>query len=37
MRKSKLGKRGTFVQINHWPSLELRRSASDWGWSACNE
>jgi hypothetical protein len=36
MRKTKLGRKGCFVQINHWPSLELRRS-EEWGWSMRNQ
>jgi hypothetical protein len=29
--KTKEGKRGHFVKINHWPSLIISRSR-DWGW-----
>ena len=31
LTKSKERRPGCFVKVNHWPSLEMQRTAS-WGW-----
>ena len=35
--KSKYGKKGQFVKVNSWPSLEISRREDDWGWELSQE
>lgn len=34
-RTSRLGRTGPYVQVNHWPSMEISRT-SNWGWEMQN-
>jgi hypothetical protein len=35
--KSRYGKKGQFIKINNWPSLEISRRKDDWGWELSQE
>ena len=37
INKSRLGKRGQFIQLNRWPSVEVVRRTDDWGWTMHNQ
>ena len=37
MTKSRLGKKGAYLQINRWPSMVIERDPETWGWIISNQ